>query len=302
MKVRLDCPVNFLSNNELEEILSQRGLSLEKDDPEVIIVNPGTDKFLDESYFSSFKRLKYVASPSTGTNHIDLNYLTRRGIKAFCLLNDKKSLKNIHASAEFTWIHIMNLQRKFLDATRSIEQWRSDENELLLRSNELYGKSIGIVGMGRIGSKIAKYAKAFGLDIFYYDPYVTETETPATKVNSLSSLSSCDIISINCSLNGETRSMIDFGLWDNLKAGTVVVNTSRGEVVNEDYIVHLVNNNQIMFGADVLHNEQNIERLKESPIYKMSKVCDKVVLTPHVAGATKESQTKALVTVLDLIK
>jgi len=302
MKIRLDCPVNFLSNDELDEILASRGMSLEKDDPEAIIVNPGTDKFLDESYFSSFKSLKYVASPSTGTNHIDLFYLARRNIRAFCLLDDKTSLKNIHASAEFTWIHIMNLHRKFLNATRSIEQWRSDKNELNLRSNELYGKSIGIVGMGRIGSKIAKYANAFGLSVFYYDPHVSDPETPAIRVESLGALSKYDIISLNCSLNDETRNMVNFGIWDDIAPGTIVVNTSRGEVVNEDYIVYLVQKNQIMFGADVLHNEQNVEKLKESPIYKMSKVCDRVVLTPHVAGATKESQSKALVAVLNLIK
>jgi len=302
MKIRIDCPLNFLSSSEIDEILLNRGMILEQHDPESIIVNPGTDKFLGEDYFSEFKNLKNVASPSTGTNHIDLSFLSSKGVKTYCLLDDKASLKNIHASAEFTWIHIMNLQRKFINATRSVDQWRSDKNESNLRSYELFNKSIGIVGMGRIGNKIAKYASAFGLRIFYYDPYVIASETSSERVDSLESLAKCDIISINCALNDETRNIVNFGVWDELKAGSIVVNTSRGEVVNEDYIVHLVERNQIMFGADVLHNEQNISKLKESPLYKLSKMCDRVVLTPHVAGATKESQTKALVAVLDLIR
>lgn len=302
MKVRIDCPVNFLTKDELNQILLKRGMSIDNRNPDAIIVNPGTDKFLDKNYFSEFKNLKYVASPSTGTNHIDLDYLKTQGVKAFCLLDDKASLQNIHASAEFTWIHIMNLQRKFLQATRSTDDWRSDDNETLLRSNEIFGKTIGIIGMGRIGNKVAKYANAFGLNVKFYDPYVESSASKAFRVESLKDLENCDIISINCNLNSETRNMISFGVWDSLSAGTIVVNTSRGEVVDEDYIVHLVNNNKILYGADVLHNEQEINALKASNIYKLSKVCDRIVLTPHVAGATKESQTKALVTVLDLIK
>ena len=302
MKVRLDCPVNFLESSELKEILTKRGLQIDQSDPDIVVVNPGTNRFLDEAYFSTFENLKYVVSPSTGTNHIDLNFLNVRGIKVFCLLDDKESLRNIHASAEFTWVHIMNLQRKFIHATQSVDLWRSDENELTLRSNELFGKKIGIVGMGRIGNKVAKYAKAFGLDVLFYDPYVFNSETESVRVNCITDLSMCDIISINCSLNKDTKNMINFGVWDNIREGTIIVNTSRGEVVNEDYIIHLIDKNKIMFGADVLQNEQDIDSLKQSPIYKMSKVSNRIVLTPHVAGATKESQTKALVTVLDLIK
>ena len=198
----------------------------------------------------------------------------------------------------------MNLTRKFTNAVNATAGWRSNTNELFLRSNELHGKTIGIVGLGRIGSKIAKYASAFGMNVCYYDPYVlTGRAAPEyTEIKDIRVLENCDIISINCALTRQTAGMIRPGTWDNIKPGTVVVNTSRGEVVDEDYVVWMVKEAGILYGADVLKNEQNIAQLKKSPILALSKRTEKVVITPHVAGATKESQTKALLTTLNLVK
>ncbi len=298
MRVKLECPVNFLEHNELDKILIGKGMTLCNEDPQVVIVNPGTSEFLDNNYFADYKNLTVVGTPSTGTNHIDVNALTDRGVCVVCLLDNKKSLEDIHASAEFTWLHIMNLTRKFTNAVNATAGWRSNTNELFLRSNELHGKTIGIVGLGRIGTKIAKYATTFGMNVCYYDPYVNNYTY--RQVKTLRQIEDCDIISINCSLTKETTGMIRPGVWDRIKAGTVVVNTSRGEVVDEDYIVALVKDWGILYGTDVLRNEQNIPSLKKSPILALSKRTDKVVITPHVAGATKESQTKALLTTLDL--
>ena len=300
MRIKLECPINFLDHQEIDKILSSKGMSVDEDDPQAVIVNPGTNEFLGHEYFKEYKNLSIVGTPSTGTNHIDMKSLKSKKIKVVCLLDNKKSLEKIHASAEFTWLHIMNLTRKFTNATNATAGWRSNTNELFLRSNELHGKTIGIIGLGRIGTKIAKYAKTFGMKICYYDPYVTHSSY--TELKDLGSMINCDIISINCALTPETTHLIRPGLWDNMCPGTVVVNTSRGEVVDEDYIVWLSKERGIFYGTDVLQNEQNIPLLKKSPILALSKRTDKVVVTPHVAGATKESQTKALLTTLDLVK
>ncbi len=300
MRVRLECPVNFLGPQELDKILKDYGMVLDEDDPQAVLVNPGTNEYLDYAHFENYKSLKVVGTPSTGTNHVDVKGLSSKKIDVVCLLDDKNSLEDIHASAEFTWVHIMNLVRKFTNATQGTAGWRSTTNELFLRSNELHGKTIGIVGLGRIGRKIAKYASAFGMKVCYYDPNVICGNY--TEVKSLKTLAECDVISINCALNEKTYGMIKPGVWDSIKPGTVIVNTSRGEVVDEDYIVWLVKEAGAYYGADVLRNEQNIALLKKSPILALSKRTDKVVITPHVAGATKESQTKALLTTLSLVK
>ena len=300
----LDCPVNFLKDNDLKKILGKNcDRTLDRSSAEVLVVNPGTDSFLDSLYFKEFSSLKCVCTPSTGVNHLDTEYLEEKNIPYFCLLDDKESLENIHASAEFTWIHIMNLFRKFTKSLKRVDLWRDDENEKILRSRELFGKNIGIVGMGRIGNKIAKYAEAFGLNIFYYDPYSDCNSVQSSKkVKSLKDLESMDIISINCYLTEETREMITFGVWDNISSDSVIVNTSRGEVVDEDYVEHLVLTKNIKYGCDVLQSETSIEDLKKSKILTLSKERDSVIVSPHVAGATIDSQRLALTTVVDIAK
>jgi len=304
MKIRFDCPLDFLSNKDIDTFLLEHQLQIDDENPDVLVINPGTPVFLEREYFSRFHNLKFVCTPSTGVNHIDTCFLDSLGIKYFCLLDNRAALNDIHASAELTWVHIMNLQRKFLEAVQSIDLWRSSENESLLRSNELHKKTIGIIGMGRIGNKIANYSNSFGLTVKFYDPYVDSCilNSSAAKVDSLNQISECDIISINCYLTNETREMITYGSLDSVRKGTIIVNTSRGEVVNEDYICYLVNNKEILYGADVLQGEQNLDKLFNSPLYKLSKIIpNRIVLTPHIAGATKESQFKALKAVVDII-
>lgn len=295
-KIRLDCPTDFLEIKVLNKLLSKYDMIIDNQNPECLIVNPGTDFFLNSNYFKPYAGLKVVGTPSTGVNHIDINYLEVKGIKAFCLLDNKQSLENIHASAEFTWIHIMNAFRKFTLAIDHVNDWREDNNERLLRSNELADKKIGIIGLGRIGRKIARYAIAFSMKIYYYDPYVNDERY--SKVESLKDLRECDVISINPYLTLETKEMITWGVFDGFKQDLIVVNSSRGKVVNEDYIYELIRNKRIIYACDVLQNEQNIEKLRKSKLLNLQS--NRVTITPHVAGATVESQLKALNTILEL--
>lgn len=295
-KVRLDCPVDFLSAAALEQMLSFHGLIQNDADPECLIVNPGTEAFLDSNYFQQFENLKVVGTPSTGVNHIDVDYLNQKQIKTFCLLDDRHSLENIHASAEFTWLHIMNAMRKFTVAVKNVHGWRESANEKLLRSNELAGKRIGIVGLGRIGRKVAAYARAFSMEVAYFDPYVTNRDY--LKVKSINKLKHCDILSINCYLTDETRKFITFDVFDGFKQDLIVVNTSRGEVVDEEYIYQLICEEKIIYACDVLSHEQNVDELRKSKLFNLQS--DRLIITPHVAGATVESQYKALSAILAL--
>ena len=286
MRVKFECPITFIES----EI--SRVFSVDNKDPECIILNPGVDTFYGKEYFEQFKNLKVVGTPSTGVNHMDCEYLKKKEIKFYSLLDDRKSLDSITASAEFTWLHIMNLVRKFSYSLSYVPYWRSIENEDNLRSRELSGRKLGIIGFGRIGKKIKRYAEAFEMQVKFYDPYVNGEG----KVDSLQDLSDSDIISINCYLTEETENMITYDVFEYFKDGLMVVNTSRGEVVDENYIADLVEEGKINYACDVLQNEQNIEELKKSRLYRS----DKVVITPHIAGVTVDSQTKALEAILKL--
>ncbi len=294
--IRIDAPWGFLDQNLLT-LFEDYVFDMLKDPEECVIVNPGTEKFLDEKYFWIMRDLKVVGTPSTGVGHIDIEYLDSRGIKCFSLLDDRAALEDIHASAEFTWLHIMNAFRKFILAAQNVKSWRKQSNERLLRSRELAGKTIGIIGFGRIGRKVAKYAKAFSMKVKYYDPYVEQQ--CFEKVKTIEELKDVDILSINCYLTEETRGLISNGILDNFKDGLIVVNTSRGEVVDDPYIWKLLDKNKIFYAADVLTGEQSPNLLSEYLLF-YEKFVDKVCITPHVAGATIESQTKALKTILKL--
>ena len=286
MRVKFECPITFIES----EIF--RVFTVDNENPECIILNPGVDTFYGKEYFEQFKNLKVVGTPSTGVNHMDCEYLKKKEIKFYSLLDDRKSLDSITASAEFTWLHIMNLVRKFSYSLSYVAYWRSIENEDNLRSRELSGRKLGIIGFGRIGKKIKRYAEAFEMQVKFYDPYVNGEG----KVDSLQDLSDSDIISINCYLTEETKGMITYDVFEYFKYGLMVVNTSRGEVVDENYIADLVEEGKINYACDVLQNEQNIEELKKSRLYKS----DEVVITPHIAGVTVDSQTKALEAILKL--
>ena len=254
MRVKFECPITFIES----EISMVGVFTVDNENPECIILNPGVDTFYGKEYFEQFKNLKVVGTPSTGVNHMDCEYLKKKEIKFYSLLDDRKSLDNITASAEFTWLHIMNLVRKFSYSLSYVPYWRSIENEDNLRSRELSGRKLGIIGFGRIGKKIKRYAEAFEMQVKFYDPYVNGEG----KVDSLQDLSDSDIISINCYLTEETKGMITYDVFEYFKYGLMVVNTSRGEVVDENYIADLVEEGKINYACDVLQNEQNIEELK----------------------------------------
>ena len=309
MKCRFECPIDFI---DMDPILKEYNLSYSKNsiETECIILNPGTDKYYDAVYFVNFPNLKWVLSPSTGINHFNTKWLDDNSISYRCLLDNRKVLDTIHASAEYTWLHIMNAFRKFSTAIDPlhIQSWRESSNEQYLRSNELYGKTLVIIGYGRIGKKIYNYAEAFGMNIKWYDPYIDseffDVKLQRERMHSIDELKEInpDAISINCYLTEETTNMIDGKFLEGLKDNLIVVNTSRGEVVNEHDIIDLVKRRKIIFATDVLQGEQKQNDLQTSNLMDIYRKYENLIITPHVAGATLESQTKALKGILECLR
>ena len=298
VRVQIDCPTNFI--NIKDDLLFDWGLQ-ESVYPEILITNPGSDfKYNEESLNNEWcQDLKIVATPSTGNTYIDLDYLEERGIEFVSLLDDRESLDKITASSEFTWLHIMNAMRKFRQATNNTRYWREKNNEENLRTQQLFGKTIGIIGYGRIGKNVSKYATAFGMDYKFYDPGVFEN---GNKVSSIESMKDVDIVSINCGLNDTSRNLITYDTFKDFKKGLVVVNTTRGEVVDERYISLLIKSREIYYSADVIVDEQNISTPHHSELYNLydSGEYENLTLTPHVAGVTTDSQEIAFRSVIEL--
>jgi phosphoglycerate dehydrogenase-like enzyme len=250
-----------------------------------------------------FPRLEIIATPSTGTNHLDLESCTRRGLQVFSLLDDRSALEDISASAEFTFLMILNgLRRLDVGMQEAREgRWRSRED--LLRGRELQGKTVGLVGFGRIGRKLAAYCHPFGCRVVYFDPYVqSSVEEDAVRVPELQDVwETSDVVVICCQLSEETRGMIRGDLIERCRTGALIVNTSRGEIIEENELVDVLRRREdIAFCADVVTGEVN-DRHEESPLMTLFR-SGRIVLTPHIAGATIESQEKAAVITLEFLE
>jgi len=263
------------------------------------IVNPGQTFKVDEEILNFFPNLKYLVTPSTGINHIELGICKKKKIKVFSLLNNRKKLDEIRASSEFTFLLALNSLRRLDKAISEVDNKRWRKNEDIMRGQELYGKSVGIIGLGRIGSNIAKWFKMFGADVTYYDVINKGKKYKKKSIKYI--FSNTSIICICCSLNEKTQNLIDLSTLKLLKKDSILINTSRGEVINEkDLVNFLKKRKDIFFSADVLAGETNGSNLK-SKLLNMHKK-RRVIITPHISGASNESQTKAAQISIDLLK
>jgi len=238
---------------------------------------------LDQTILSSASQLKFIATPTTGIDHVDLPAAKERRIKIISLQGEAKFLKTITPTAELSMSLMLNLMRHILPASRAVlaGEWKRDE----WIGRSMRGKTVGIIGMGRLGRITAQLAKALGSRIVYFDPYVKRTKY--ARAETLGELAgTCDIVSIHVPLNGETAGMIGAEYFGQVKRGQLMVNTSRGAVVREDDLINALKAGVIGgAGLDVITGEIS-GKISDSPIVQYAKEHHNVIITPHIGGAT----------------
>jgi D-3-phosphoglycerate dehydrogenase / 2-oxoglutarate reductase len=240
---------------------------------DVLVCNPNASFVIDDSWLGTAPKLKVLATPSTGTNHIDLEACRKRGIKVLSLLDDREGLETISASAEFTF-------KLLLDALR------------MPPARELQGKSVGLVGVGRIGSKLWDYCEAFKAKVRGHD--VQNYSYPLTKI-----FSESDAVIICCSLTPETRGMITYDLLSSMKQSAVLVNTARGEIIDEPALLRIMDEcPDLRVAVDVVCGEVD----GQAGFRRAALKARGAIVTNHIAGATFESRTKAAQIILNLLK
>lgn len=229
-----------------------------------------------------------ISTPSTGSTHIDSlalqeNYNIRT-------LKGNSKLNTITASSEWSFYLIMRALRKGNMVEKSIKSGYWRENEDLMRGDQLSGKNIGIIGFGRIGSNLARYANAFLMNIFAYD--IEDNINYPDYVNVMNSIDEvaavADVFCICIHYNSSTKKIINRQVLDKLKSGVIFVNTSRGEIVDEDVILEKIQNGSISTAAiDVIDDESDYFY---SDLYKKRNELNNLILSPHVAGLSNESE------------
>jgi D-3-phosphoglycerate dehydrogenase len=184
---------------------------------------------------------------------------------------------------------LLALLRRIVQASASAQD--GDWNRDLFRGFELDGKRLGIVGLGRIGRKVAGYGLAFRMRVAAFDPYVTEWISGVERVDTLSALlSRSNVLSLHVPLNSETVGMIGADVFDLLPQGTILVNTSRGQIVEELSLVRALESGHLGGAAlDVISHERDPKLRKQSRLLSYARGHDNLLLTPHIGGATHES-------------
>ena len=234
---------------------------------------------LPKEVIATMPKLKAVVTATVGFDHIDLAECLERGIKVA-----HSPEAHSASAAELTWALVLSCARKLKAADKTVRTQDWDRDSLL--GWQLGGKTHGIIGLGRIGTRVAKVAHAFGMNVVAHDPYRENeyfNEHGATRLGLDELFHVSDSVSLHVPLTRETKGRINRVQFDFLKPHSILVNTSRGGVVKEDDLVlHLKANGHGMFGLDVFTQE---------PMRKGYELLDfpQVVMTPHIGANTREA-------------
>jgi glyoxylate reductase len=240
-----------------------------------------TDK-IDRDVIDALQRCKIIANYAVGFNNIDIDYAKRKGI---IVTNTPDVLTD--STADLTMALVLACLRRFNEGekmmrTNKFKGWRPK----LLLGYELKNKIFGIVGMGRIGFAVAKRAFAFGCKIVYYSNNRNDEAEKlfnAKRISLRTLMKNSDIISLHIPLTSKTKNLLNAELLSLMKPSSVLINTARGEVIDEKYLISLLKQKKIFAaGFDVYENEPNIN----TELLKLHNA----VLLPHIGSATHEAR------------
>jgi D-3-phosphoglycerate dehydrogenase / 2-oxoglutarate reductase len=233
-------------------------------------------------------RLEIIARAGVGLDNVDVAAASQAGV-VVAYTPSQNSL----SVAELTIGLMLALARKILAADRHVKQ--SGWARHAFTGSELYGKTLGVVGLGRIGSLTANRAAAFGMDVLAYDPYLAPAAAsgavvPLRMVALDELLAAADVVSCHLPASDETRAMFNYDRFCRMKPAAVFVNVARGEVVDEDGLIRALREGKIAGAALDVRSQ---EPPGPGPLCEM----DNVILTPHVGAFTHEGQLRVVAAV-----
>ncbi len=247
------------------------------------IVSALTDQ-IDAEIIEACKNVKIFANYAVGFNNFDVEAAKAQGI---LLSNTPDVLSD--STAETAWSLLFAVSRRIVEADRYVREgkWKNFSAKLML-GQDVHGKTLGIIGAGRIGERFAEKARGYHMRILYHNRTRRldfEKRFNATYVELDELYAESDFISLHCPLTDETRHLLDANAFRKMKFSAIVVNTSRGLVIDEAALVEALKMNEIWgAGLDVYENEPEIH----PDLLEM----DNVVLLPHIGSATTETREK----------
>ncbi|MBT1247962.1 MULTISPECIES: D-glycerate dehydrogenase [unclassified Thermosipho (in: thermotogales)] len=245
---------------------------------------------IDREFIDAGKKLKIIANYAVGYNNIDVEYAKEKGI---FVTNTPDVLTE--ATADIAWALILAVARKIIPADKFVREGKFEGwKPHLFLGYEIYGKTLGIIGMGRIGKAVARRALGFGMNVIYHNRKKVEDDYKynAKYVDLETLLKESDFISINAPLTKETYHLLDSEKLSLLKPTAIIVNTARGPIVDEKALYDLLKDGKIAgAGFDVYENEPKLTKGLEK--------LDNVVLLPHIGSATFQTREKMAIMVAE---
>ena len=240
---------------------------------------------IDSKFLDKFPELKFILTATTGLDHVDLKECQNRQIEIISLKGEYEFLESIAATAEHTMTLMLSLLRNIPTAIAHVK--KAHWNRMEHKGHELKGKTLCIVGMGRLGTQVARMATAFQMNLKCFDD--KKNKNYPCSSNLMEALHGSDIISIHLPYDKSTSGLIGKTQILEMNPESYIINTSRGQILNEQDVVNcLVSGHLAGVAVDVLEQEYNIQ---SSPLwnYVQNTNSRNVLITPHVGGCTYES-------------
>jgi len=259
--------------------------------PEYLFTNPNKQNFLLDGDILQCGKLKVINTCSTGLNHIDLDYCKEHNIDVWSLKEDYELINDLPSTSELAFGLMMSLLRNIPKSFHSVRDGNWDYEPFV--GHQIKGKTIGVIGYGRLGKIMCRLFDGWGVDVFVYDPFVIVPTHWYTKVGLKTLLEKSDVVFLHTHVTDETRGMVDDKFLSQMKQGSYLVNTARGELVDESSIIKSINQGHLKgYGTDVIKDE--FGDIQNSKLVEFSiNPNNNVVITPHIGGMTIEGQTKA---------
>lgn len=244
----------------------------------------------DKSLLEKAGNLELFVTATTGSSHIDTEYLNSINVPLLTLKGQRELLNNITPAAELSWLLLLMCARNAYDAVSDVKNGNWDRNKF--PGKMLNGKTIGIIGLGRLGMWMVKYANAFGLRCLGYDPFLQD-DNPNVETTSLDELlKKSDFITLHVNYDPNKPKVLEKKHFSLMKKGVIIINTSRGELIDEESLLDgLIQGNIAGAGLDVLSGEPNVW---ENNIFKKRNSKLNLVLTPHIGGFSYDALVHVL--------
>jgi len=241
--------------------------------------------------FGKKSNIRAVISPTTGLDHIDMRSAKLNGVKVFHLRGEKRFLKGVAATAELSIGLMLSIMRKIPQSFSAVKSgiWETGP----FRGNEVAGKTLGVIGCGRLGSKVSKTAVALGMKVVAFDPYIKRFPSGVKAMKTQRDLlNQADIVSLHVPLSDETRHLLNDFEISQMKKGVIIINTSRGAIIKTGALIKGLISEQVSAAAlDVLEDEHLVNE-DSHPLIEYASKYDNLIITPHLGGATFESVEK----------